>query len=140
MSANIIKVGAGVVILKDGKTLLLKRKGSHSADCWGSAGGHVEFGETPAEAVKREARKELGIEIGNLKFVSCANLLKEGRHYIDISFTADIISGEPTILEPEFAEDLQWFSLDKLPEPLFEPVRIVLDSLKTGQAYFEMTP
>ena len=60
MSANIIKVGAGVVILKDGKTLLLKRKGSHSADCWGSAGGHVEFGETPAEAVKREAREELG--------------------------------------------------------------------------------
>jgi len=100
------KVGAGVVIIKDGMTLLAKRKGSHSEGMWGSMGGHVEFGETPIETVKREAREELGIEIGNIKFVTCANLIREGKHYIDISFTAEIISGEPTIMEPHAIESI----------------------------------
>ncbi|TAN33045.1 NUDIX hydrolase [Patescibacteria group bacterium] len=68
---KIIKVGAGAVIIKDGKTLLAKRKGAHADGCYGSIGGHVEFGESPMETVKREATEELGVEIGNLKFVSC---------------------------------------------------------------------
>lgn len=138
MSENIIKVGAGVVIVKDGKTLLAQRKGSHGAGCWGSAGGHVEFGETPMETVKREAREELGIEIGNLKFAACTNFLREGKHYIDITFVADLISGEPTICEPDRIQALEWFPLDQLPEPIFKPVEVVLEGLKTGQKYFEV--
>jgi 8-oxo-dGTP diphosphatase len=133
-----IKVGAGVVILREGKTLLAKRKGSHGAGSWGSLGGHVEFGETPVDAVKREAREELGIEIDNIRFVSCTNLLKEGKHYLDVSFVADLVSGEPRICEPDRIEALEWFAVEELPEPLFEPVRIALDALKSGQAYFEV--
>lgn len=138
MTEQTIKVGAGVVIFKDGKTLLAKRKGSHGAGSWGSMGGHVEFGETPADAVRREAREELGIEIGNLQFVSCTNLLKQGKHYVDVSFVADLISGEPRICEPDRIETIEWFTLEALPDPLFEPVRVVLNALKTGQAYFEV--
>lgn len=132
------KVGAGVLIIKDGMTLLTKRTGAHGSGTWGSIGGHVEFGETPAEAVKREAMEELGIEIGNITFVVCMNMLMEDRHYLDVSFTADLISGEPTIREPDRIEAMAWFSLDQLPEPLFEPVRIVLEALKTGTRYFEV--
>lgn len=138
MTQDSIKVGAGVVILKDGKTLLAKRKGSHGAGMWGSMGGHVEFGETPVETVKREAREELGIEIDNIRFVCCTNLLKHGKHYLDVSFVADLVSGEPTICEPDRIEMIEWFSLDQLPEPLFDPVRTVLEGLKTGRTYFEV--
>jgi len=133
-----IKVGVGVVILKDGKTLLAKRKGSHAEGAYGSAGGHVEFGETPIEAVKREAMEELGIEIGNVEFVSCTNLHKDGKQYIDISFTAEIVSGEPKICEPDRVESLGWYDLDDLPAPLFEPVAIVLEAMRTGTRYFEV--
>lgn len=132
------KVGAGVVILKDGKTLLAKRKGAHGSGAWGSMGGHVEFGETPAEAVKREAMEELGIEIGNIQFVTCMNLLREGKHYLDVSFTAELISGEPIICEPDRIEEIGWYALDELPEPLFEPVRVVLEALKNGTIYHEI--
>jgi 8-oxo-dGTP diphosphatase len=133
-----IKVGAGVVIIKDGMTLLAKRKGSHAAGSYGSLGGYVEFGESPVEAVKREAREELGIEIGNIRFVSCTNMMKYGKHYLDVSFVAEIVSGDPTIQEPDRIESVGWYPLDALPEPLFEPVRIVLDSLKTGQAFHDV--
>ncbi len=134
----VVKVGAGVVIIRDGKTLLAQRKGSHSSGAWGSMGGHVEFGETPVEAAIREAKEELGIVIGNLKFISCTSLQKEQTHYIDISFVAEILSGEPVIMEPEKIASIGWYELDELPRPLFEPVRIVLEAMKTGQAYFEL--
>lgn len=138
MEAPRVKVGAGVVIMKDGKTLLAKRKGSHGAGMWGSMGGHVEFGESPVDAVKREAREELGIEIENIKFVTCMNMIRDGKHYVDISFTAELLSGEPTIQEPDRIEAIGWYSLSDLPHPLFDPVRIVLESLKTGENYFEV--
>jgi 8-oxo-dGTP diphosphatase len=138
MENRLPKVGAGVVILKDGMTLLAKRKGAHGSGMWGSMGGHVEFGETPAEAVKREAMEELGIEIGNITFVACTNLFKEGAHYVDVSFTAELVAGEPFIQEPDRIEEIGWYPLGALPQPLFEPVRIVLEALQTGKKYFEV--
>lgn len=138
MNDRSVKVGAGVVIIKDGMTLLAKRKGAHASGTWGSLGGHVEFGESPIEAVRREAREELDIEIGNIRFATCMNMIKEGKHYIDISFTAEIVSGDPIIHEPDRIEEIGWYPLDDLPAPLFEPVRVVLEALKTGQQYFEV--
>lgn len=132
------QLGAGVVIIKNGKTLLAKRKGAHGSGMWGSMGGHIEFGESPVETVKREAREELGIEIGNINFAMCMNMLREGKHYLDVSFTAEIVSGEPKIQEPERIEAIEWFTLDNLPSPLFPPVEAVLEAVKTGKNYFEI--
>jgi 8-oxo-dGTP diphosphatase len=65
-------------------------------------------------------------------------MVKYGKHYVDISFLADIISGEPTIMEPDRIESVGWYDLDNLPQPLFEPVRIVLEQIKSGVAYQEI--
>lgn len=138
MPEQIPKFGAGVVIIRDGMTLLAKRKGSHGEGMWGSMGGHVEFGESPQAAVAREAREELGIEIGNMQFAACMNMIREGKHYLDVSFTAEIISGEPSVQEPEHIETIGWFALDDLPSPLFPPVAAVLNALRTGKNYFEV--
>ena len=35
----------------------------HYPDVWDLFGGHVEAGESPEEALRREAREELGIEV-----------------------------------------------------------------------------
>ncbi|MDA3840118.1 MAG: NUDIX domain-containing protein [Patescibacteria group bacterium] len=133
-----VKVGVGAVIINGNKTLLAKRKGSHASGYYGSVGGHLEYGEDLTIAVKREAMEELGVEIGNIKFVSCANIIKHGKHYLDVSFVAEIISGEPKICEPDKIESIGWYSLDDLPEPLFEPVKIVLEAIKKKKTYFEI--
>lgn len=133
-----IKVGAGAVIIRDGKTFLAKRRGSFHAGMWGSFGGYVEFGENPTETVVREAKEELGIELKNIQFASCANFIIGHLHYIDISFVAELKSGDPVIMEPERIEEIGWFSLDNLPTPLFEPVEVVLTSLREGKYYFEI--
>lgn len=135
-----IKVGAGVIIIKDGKTLLAQRK-SHKAlggRQWGSAGGHVELGETPAQAAVREAREELGIEVGNLRFLICLDEQWNGdNHYVDFIFLADIISGDPKPMELEAVEAVGWFPLDDLPTPLFAPVQMALKAIKSGKHYEE---
>ncbi|GAB4149722.1 MAG: NUDIX hydrolase [Patescibacteria group bacterium] len=137
MSRNVL-VGVGVIIVQDSKTLLTKRQGSHGEGSYGSIGGHLEFGETPIDALKREAMEELGVELENINFRVATNMIKYGKHYLDLTFTASIKSGVPFIKEPEKITELAWFELNNLPTPLFEPVRIGLESLNTGQKYFEV--
>ncbi|MBI4054241.1 MAG: NUDIX domain-containing protein [Candidatus Doudnabacteria bacterium] len=137
MKNDTIKVGAGVLIIKDGKVLMTKRRGALGHGEFGTVGGHVEYGEHPIDTVKREAREELGIEIGNIKFLDCASVIKYGKHYIDLSFTADIISGEPKVLEPERIEGVGFYPLDDLPEPIFEYAKLTLEAYKSRKNYFE---
>ncbi len=76
--------------------------------------------------------------MGNLKFLVCLDeQWKDGRQYVDIIFLADIISGEPRPMEPDKVEVAAWFPLDDLPEPMFAPVKIALQALKTGRQYDE---
>jgi 8-oxo-dGTP diphosphatase len=56
-------VSAGIVV-EDGRVLLTQRKpGGHLAGLWEFPGGKVEPGEDPREALRRELREELGIEV-----------------------------------------------------------------------------
>ena len=129
-------VGVGVIIIRDGKILLAERKGSHGENTWASAGGHLEFGETLEECAKREAFEEFGIHVQRMTFLCVSNIVAYDRHYIDVEFLGDLGIQIPQIQEQDFFANLQWFSLSKLPSPLFEPVRIAIDSLLTGQSYY----
>lgn len=133
-----IKVGVGAIIIKDNKILLTKRKVSLGSGSYGTVGGHLEYGETPIEGIKRETLEEPGVTLKNIQFLVCSNIIKYGKHYINITFTAEIDSGEPAIMEPETLESVGWYDLDSLPSPLFEPVAISLKALKTKQNYFEI--
>ncbi len=139
MAGNkIIQVGIGIFVLKNGKLLLSKRKGSHGAGEYASPGGHLEFGESIIECAKRECREETGIEIKNVRFLRLSNLKQyAGKHYIDIGLVADWKSGKPKVLEPEKAGGWDWYDLDSLPQPLFETVKTFLKALKTGKNFFD---
>ena len=129
-------VGVGVIIIRDGKILLAARKGSHGETTWASAGGHLEFGETLEECAKREAFEEFGIHVQRMTFLCVSNIVAYDRHYIDVEFLGDLGIQIPKIQEQDSFANLQWFSLSELPRPLFEPVRIAIDSLLTGQSYY----
>lgn len=60
----VIHVAVGVIINKD-KQVLIAKRGSHQhqGDKWEFPGGKVEDGETSQEALSRELKEELGIEI-----------------------------------------------------------------------------
>mgnify|MGYP001213425023 CR=1 FL=1 len=50
-----------MIIRRNGKVLLGLRNSKHGSGTWQFPGGHLEFGETPAECAVREAFEELGI-------------------------------------------------------------------------------
>lgn len=132
------KTGVGVLVFKDGKVLLGKRKGAYAADVYGVPGGHLEHLESFAQCAKREAQEETGIEIDNIRFLCLTNFTKYApKHYVDIGLAADWKSGEPQVLEPDKCESWNWYDLDKLPTPLFDVVNHYIEAYKTGKNYFD---
>jgi len=132
------KVGIGVMIFKNGKILLGKRKGSHGGGEWSWPGGHMEYMESFYECVIREVREEAGIEIQNIKFLKVSNLKDYApKHYVDIGFVADWSLGEPKILEPKKCSEWKWFDIDNLPTPLFKTLPIYIEAYKTGKVFWD---
>jgi 8-oxo-dGTP diphosphatase len=56
-------LSASVFLYRDWEVLILKRAGGYAGGGWFVPGGHVEFGETPLQAVVRETEEEAGIRL-----------------------------------------------------------------------------
>jgi 8-oxo-dGTP diphosphatase len=134
------KVGIGIFLIKDSHLLLGKRKGSHGEGEYALPGGHLELHETFEECVLRELLEETGsaIKIKKPKFLCVTNLRKYyPKHYVDIGMLAEWVSGEAGVGEPDKKEFWEWYSLDKLPSPLFGCTENYIEAYKTGKTYFE---
>ncbi|HLD78475.1 MAG TPA: NUDIX domain-containing protein [archaeon] len=119
---DFIGVGCGALILNGkGETLLMKRgpKSKNEAGFWSKPGGTVELGELVEDAIRREIKEELNVDIEllePLKFTD--HHAHGGQHWIALNYTARIVKGEPRIMEPEKIAEVGWFPLNKLPSPL----------------------
>ncbi len=132
------KVGIGVMILKDGKILLGKRKSSHGSGEYATPGGHLEYMESFEGCAKREIMEETGMEITNVRLLRLANLKDYApKHYVDIGLIADWESGEPQIMEPDKVEGWGWYDIDALPEPLFVGMTTYVEAYKTGRNFWD---
>lgn len=100
-------VGAGAVVLKEGRLLLVKRFKEPDKGRWSIPGGGIQLGETASEAARREVKEECAIEIEIEKLLDTADwVIRDGGgriryHYILIDFLARYISGECTPECPE---------------------------------------
>ena len=113
-------VGICVIVVKRGKILLGKRRGSHGAGEYAAPGGHLEHGESFAGCAAREVLEETGITIGPLRFLRVLNCTSyTPKHYVDIAFAAEWKAGEPEVREPDKVERWDWFDPDNLPSPTF---------------------
>ncbi|RHZ43459.1 nucleotide triphosphate diphosphatase NUDT15 [Aspergillus thermomutatus] len=109
------RVGVGVVILnREGKIILGKRKGSHGAGTWAFPGGHLEFGESFESCAVREVLEETGLPIHDVRFLTVTNdvMEAEGKHYITVYVGAIVKddTAQPQILEPEKCDEWRWIS------------------------------
>jgi 8-oxo-dGTP pyrophosphatase MutT (NUDIX family) len=100
-----------------------------------AAAGHVERGETAYDAARREAREEIGVELGDLTFLTSMQRTQHAEpidERIDFFLACRTWSGEPRIVEPDKCAALEWFALDALPDPVVPHERFVLERLGTG--------
>ncbi len=97
-------VGAAIIV--DGRLLAAQRtEPPELAGGWEFPGGKVEPGETDHEAIVRECREELGIEISVGCRVGDDWPLNNG--YFMHVWTAGIVDGEPKALEHS---ELRWLA------------------------------
>lgn len=133
-----VKVGVGVLIFKNGKILLGKRKGRHGDGEYSFTGGHLEYMQSFEDCAKQETLEEAGIKIKNVKFLCLANEnFYPPRHEVYIGVTADWEEGVPKTFPDERIGDWNWYDLDNLPTPLFKFVELSLDSYKSGKNYYD---
>jgi len=122
------KVGVGVIVVKDNKVLLGKRKTDPSVGDWCFPGGHLELNEEIEDCARRETLEETGITIKNTRLGPFTNDIRSDvvNHYVTLYVIAEHESGGPQTTEPDKIGDWKWFSWDALPEPLFLPLKNLL--------------
>ncbi|MGE5842765.1 MAG: NUDIX hydrolase [Deltaproteobacteria bacterium] len=113
-------VGVGAVIF-DGVSVLLAQRGQEPAKgAWSLPGGAVELGEKLVDALKREIREEIGIEIqvGGLVRVLDRIVRDGGKriryHYVIVDYWGWKVSGEPK--PGSDASDLSFVPLKEIRE------------------------
>lgn len=108
--------GARAIILKNKKILLGRRlKKDPFYGLWCTFGGHIESGETPTQALKRELDEELGIEIVNPEpfAVTETNIEGDPSETLRLHFFL-VKDWEGKIIDKSEHSEIRWFSQDEL--------------------------
>jgi ADP-ribose pyrophosphatase len=92
-------VGVGVLIKDDDRYLLIKRATEPDAGLWSVPGGMVELGERAADAAKREAQEETGLEVEIVEVLGVVDKIVEGDenrikfHFVIVDYLAYPVGG-----------------------------------------------
>jgi 8-oxo-dGTP diphosphatase len=111
-------VGVGIVIVDEGKLVLIKRGNEPSKGKWSIPGGHVELGECLPDAVIREAKEETCLDVDNPRLVDVVDnvdLDEHGKvkyHYVIVDYLVHVKSGD--IAAASDAADLRWVPFDEV--------------------------
>ena len=116
-------VTAGAVIFNDaGQVLLLKHR-FRAGSGWGIPGGFLEAGEHPEQALRRELREEVGLELEQVEIFTARSFRKPRQ--VEVLFRARTnVAVRPQAMEVERAE---WFSLRSLPDGLPKDQRVLIE-------------
>ena len=114
--SGIENLARGVCIV-DGQVLLCRpKKGGYTY----LPGGHIEFGEKGAEALRREVREELGCDssVGDLIGVVESSFVQHGKPHAEISlvYKLDLAKPSAPLMSQEDWIEFTWWPVDKIDE------------------------
>lgn len=133
-----IGVGGGVLILNDHhETLLMKRGKNARNECgqWSKPGGGVKYGENAIDAMNREIKEKLDIEIDIWGYLPHTDhiISVEKQHWVSLNFIAHIVSGTPKNMEPDKCDKIAWYALTVLPELIAKTTRESIENYLCGK-------
>ena len=111
------------VIMKEGKVFATQRGYGEFKDGWEFPGGKVEAGESPEEALRREIREELEVEVNVGDLIDTIEYDYPAFHLSMKCYACTIAGGSPHLLEHEVA---RWLTADHLDSVAWLPADITL--------------
>jgi NAD+ diphosphatase len=123
-----------IVLVERGKQLLLARSHHFQSGMFSVLAGFVEPGESLEEAVVREVKEEVGIDVKDIRYFGSQSW--PFPHSLMIGFKATYAGGEIFIQDEEIRE-AGWFTVDNLP-PIPGKISIagkLIDWFLTKQKY-----
>ncbi len=118
------------LVIKNEKGILLTLRNSEPFDnMWHLPGGTLYKDETIAEAAKRIAKSETGLDISVVKCLGYFEYLKEKRevemHSVSIAMESEILGGY--LVHDKNSQDINFFK--EIPENVAEPQKEFLEKL-----------
>ena len=124
-----------LIIKNDKEEILLQRR--QGTKLWPGflalPAGHIDEGENAYEALIREAREELGIELTLDNVVDTFVVNRRNKSllpYFDIYFEINNYKGKLEIREPEKCSELVWCNINELPEDMID---FEIEAIKKNQ-------
>lgn len=111
------------VIMKEGKVFATQRGYGEFKDGWEFPGGKVEAGESPEEALCREIREELEVEVNVGDLIGTIEYDYPAFHLSMKCYACTIAGGSPHLLEHEAA---RWLTAGQLDSVAWLPADITL--------------
>ena len=118
-----------LMIIKDGKILLQRRNNpnKHAYLKLGMPAGHLDPNENVIDAIKREAKEELNIELKDFELVQIMNLNGDTDVYDAYFFVCRDYNGEIINNEEDEAKSIEWVSINEPIEDLINYQKYALD-------------
>jgi 8-oxo-dGTP pyrophosphatase MutT (NUDIX family) len=132
-----------LILRKGGKILFARRCNTGFQDGnYQVPAGHIDAGELPSEALIREVKEEIGIDIKpeDVTFVHTSfrpKMDKTGDR-VDYYFEVNKWTGKVTNCEPDKCDDLIWVEPHAIPENTTPHVRVAIECIEKKQPFSEL--
>ena len=123
-------VTVGALISNDSKEVLMIRTHKWS-NLWGIPGGKIKWGETSADALRREIKEETNLDIDGIRFILAQDCIHSKEFYRDAHFVllnyTCRCEGKPDVRLNDEAREFRWVTIaEALDMPINQPTRKLL--------------
>jgi len=115
-----VRCAVDVIVVKEGKVLLVKRKREPFAGFWALPGGFIEENETAEEAAVREVMEETGLMVKIEALVDVFSEVDRDPRGRVISIVYSAVPAGGNLKKGKEVEDVKWFPLHRVPRLAFD--------------------